>query len=352
MQNQFLFQRKFLSKLSNCKYFTKIDLSKGYWQIKLTEDSKEKTAFGTPDGLFQFRKLPFGLVTAPANFSRMMRLLLKGLIDIDNFIDDILEHTVDWNDHLVKLRELLQRLRQAGLTARPSKCMVGFTSVEFLGHRVGEGVLTPNQNKVKDIVEAKRPETKKQVQSFLGMVGFYRKFIPQFAEIALPLTNLTKKGCPNKVVWEDEHQRSFEKLKSYMTHTPILRLPDLNETFVLRTDASNVGLGAVLMQKFNDMNFPIAYASKKLLPRETRYSVIERECLALVWGVRKFQMYLYGREFQVETDHCPLIYMQNTKLTNSRIMRWVLSLQQYRFRLVAIKGSQNIGADYMSRSEK
>ena len=340
------------SKLSNCKYFTKIDLSKGYWQIKLTEDSKEKTAFGTPDGLFQFRKLPFGLVTAPANFSRMMRLLLKGLIDIDNFIDDILEHTVDWNDHLVKLRELLQRLRQAGLTARPSKCMVGFTSVEFLGHRVGEGVLTPNQNKVKDIVEAKRPETKKQVQSFLGMVGFYRKFIPQFAEIALPLTNLTKKGCPNKVVWEDEHQRSFEKLKSYMTHTPILRLPDLNETFILRTDASNVGLGAVLMQKFNDMNFPIAYASKKLLPRETRYSVIERECLALVWGVRKFQMYLYGREFQVETDHCPLIYMQNTKLTNSRIMRWVLSLQQYRFRLVAIKGSQNIGADYMSRSEK
>ena len=340
------------SKLSNCKYFTKIDLSKGYWQIKLSESSKDKTAFSTPDGLFQFRKLPFGLVTAPANFSRMMRLLLKGLIDIDNFIDDILEHTVEWNDHLVKLKELLQRLRQAGLTARPSKCMIGFTSIEFLGHKVGEGVLTPNQDKVNDIVEAKRPETKKQVQSFLGMVGFYRKFIPQFAEIALPLTNLTKKGCPNKIVWEDEHQRSFERLKSNMTHKPILRLANLNEPFILRTDASNVGLGAVLLQKYNDMTFPVAYASKKLLPRETRYSVIERECLALVWGVKKFQMYLYGREFQVETDHCPIIYMQNTKLTNSRIMRWVLSLQPYRFRMVAIKGSQNIGADYMSRSEK
>ena len=127
------------SKLAYCKYFTKIDLSKGYWQIRLTEDSKEKTAFEAPYGLFQFRKLPFGLVTAPANFSQMMRLLLRGLKDIDNFIDDILEHTVDWSDHIVGLRELLQRLRQAGFTARPSKCMVGYTSVAFLGHNVGDG---------------------------------------------------------------------------------------------------------------------------------------------------------------------------------------------------------------------
>ena len=131
-----------------------------------------------------------------------------------------------------------------------------------------------------------------------------------------------------------------------MVSTPILRLPDLEKGFTLRTDASNVGIGAVLMQE------TIAYASKKLLPRETRYSVIERECLALVWGIKKFHMYLYGKEFQVETDHCPLIYMQNTKLTNSRVMRWVLSLQPYRFRIAAIKGSQNIGADYMSRTEK
>ena len=250
------------------------------------------------------------------------------------------------------LRELLQRLRQAGLTARPSKCMVGFTSVAFLGHNVGDGILTTNQDKAKDIVEAKRPETKKQIRSFLGMVGFYRRFIPQFAEIALPLTNLTKKGNPNKLVWEGEHQRAFERLRSYMVSTPILRLPDLDKGFTLRTDASNVGIGAVLMQETNEIKFPIAYASKKLLPRETRYSVIERECLALVWGIKKFHMYLYGKEFQVETDHCPLIYMQNTKLTNSRVMRWVLSLQPYRFRIAAIKGSQNIGADYMSRTEK
>ena len=145
--------------------------------------------------------------------------------------------------------------------------------------------MTPNQDKARDIVEARRPETKKQIRSFLGMVGFYRRFIPQFAEIALPLTNLTKKGNPNKLVWEGEHQRAFERLRSYMVSTPILRLPDLEKGFTLRTDASNVGIGAVLMQETNEIKFPIAYASKKLLPRETRYSVIERESVWHLSGV-------------------------------------------------------------------
>ena len=235
---------------------------------------------------------------------------------------------------------MLTRLRQAGLTARPSKCMVGFTSIEFLGHTVGDGTLIPNENKVRDIIEGMRPETKKQAMSFLGMVGFYRKFMPQFAEIAFSLTNLTRKGSPTKVSWEEEHQRAFDTLKSYMVCSPILQLPDLSCMFTLRTDASNVDIGTVLLQEHNEVKFPVAYASKKLLRRETRYSVIERECLALVWGIKRFQMYLYGTEFQVEKDHCPLIYMQNTKLTNSRVMRWVLSLQPYRFRIVAIKGAQ------------
>ena len=209
-----------------------------------------------------------------------------------------------------------------------------------------------SEEKAKAIVEAPRPETKKQVKSFLGMIGFYRKFVPNFAEIALPLTNLTKKGSPNRVPWDDIHQRSFESLKSYMVSSPILRLPELQKVFILRTDASNTGIGAVLLQESEGVAFPVAYASKKLLPRETRYSVIERECLALVWGIRKFQMCLYGKEFQVETDHYPLIYMQSAKLTNSRVMRWVLSLQPYRFQLKAIKGVHNIGADYLSRNEK
>ena len=281
-----------------------------------------------------------------------MRLLLDGLKDVDNLIDDILEHTGTWEAHIKLLKILLQRLRDCCLTARPSKCEIGFNSIDFLGHCVGDGKLMMSEEKARAIVEAPRPETKKQVKSFLGMIGFYRKFVPNFAEIALPLTNLTKKGSPNGVPWDDIHQRSFESLKSYMVNSPILRLPELQRVFILRTDASNTGIGAVLLQESEGVAFPVAHASKKLLPRETRYSVIERECLALVLGIRKFQMYLYGKEFQVETDHYPLIYMQSAKLTNSRVMRWVLSLQPYRFQLKEIKGVHNIGADYLSRNEQ
>ena len=147
------------SKLASSKYFTKIDLSKGYWQIRLTEDNKEKTAFSTSYGLFQFRKLPFGLVTAPANFSRMMRLLLDGLKDVDNFIDDLLEHTETWEAHIQLLKILLQRLRECCLTARPSKCEIGFSSIDFLGHCVGDGKLMMSEEKARAIVEAPRPET-------------------------------------------------------------------------------------------------------------------------------------------------------------------------------------------------
>lgn len=154
--------------------------------------------------------------------------------------------------------------------------------------------------------------------------------------------------------WRDMHQSSFGSLKSYMVHvsSPILRIPDLQKVFTSRIDAANIGIAAVLPQESDGIKFPTAYASKKLLPRETRYSVIERECLALVWGIRKFQMYLFGKEFHTETDHYLRIYMQNAKLTNSRVMRWGLSLQPYRFQLKAIKGVHNVGADYLSRNEK
>lgn len=222
--------------------------------------------------------------------------------------------------------------------------------MEFLGYEVGNGELKPVADKVKVIIEAKRPETKKQVRSFLGMIGFYRRFIPNCSTIAIPLTDLTRKGSPNKIPWNGNQERAFQALKGYMVSSPILRLPDLEKTFIVRTDASKTGIGAVLMQEYEGMKFPVAYASRKLLPRETRYAVIELECLALVWGITKFHIYLYGKEFLVETDHCPLIYMNKSKIANSRIMRWVIALQPYRFQIKAIRGVDNIGADYLSRS--
>ncbi|XP_078000810.1 uncharacterized protein LOC144453400 [Glandiceps talaboti] len=331
-------------------YFTKIDLTKGYWQIPLTDEAKEKTAFLTPDGLFQFRRMPFGLVNAPASFCRVMRVLLSGMEDVENLMDDMLISTVSWKQHSELVVELLSRLRKAGLTARPSKCYIGYANLEFIGHGIGQGLLRVMPDKVHAIVNTKQPETIKEVKSFLGLANYYRKFVPNFAAIAVPLTDLTRKGQPKRVNWGESQERAFKLLKEILSREPVLRLPDFEKTFILRTDASDVGLGAVLMQEFDDGKFPLAYASRKLHPREKSYSVIERECLAIIWAMQKLQQYLYGREFILETDHQPLIYLKRAKVANSRLMRWALYLQSFNYRIVAIKGSMNIGADYLSRS--
>ena len=337
------------ANLSGSKFFSKLDLSKGYWQIPLSHDAKEKTAVRSPSGLSQFRVMPFGLVNAPATFSRVMRVLLRGMPHVHNYLDDVLVHTSTWEEHLQVLHEVFARLRSAGLTARPSKCQIGCRQVEFLGHIVQEAKLKPQQDKVEKILTAPRPETKKEMRSFIGLASYYRKFIPAFASIAAPLTNLTKNRKPNKLTWGEQEEEAFQKLKTCLSSAPILSLPDLGKPFILRTDASSTGVGAVLLQECDDDKFPIAYASRKLLPREQAYSTVERECLALVWGISKFQVFLEGTEFTIETDHRPLIYLNQAKCTNSRVMRWALSLQPFRYRIEAIRGSENVGAEFLSR---
>ena len=343
-------QEELFTRLAHDHYFTKIDLSKGYWQVPMEESSKPLTSFITPDGLFQFKVMPFGLVNAPATFSRIMRRLLHKMDNVVNYIDDILIHTSSWEQHMNALKELFRRLRSANLTARPSKCFIGCDTIEFLGHVVGKGHFQPRPEKVQNILQAKRPETKKQLRSFLGMTNYYRRFIPNYSAIACPLTDKTKNKEPNRVCWEISQEKAFNTLKVKLTSAPILCLPDLTKQFILRTDASEAGIGAVLLQIHEGEKFPVAYASKKLLPREKTYSVMEKECLAIIWSLRKFEPYLYGREFTIETDHQPLIFIQRAKVANGRIMRWALALQPYRFHIEAIKGSDNVGADYLSRS--
>ncbi|XP_062602901.1 uncharacterized protein LOC134264647 [Saccostrea cucullata] len=337
------------SKLTGKKFISKIDLSKGYWQVQMEEDSKPLTAFSTPAGLYQFRKMPFGLVNAPATFSRLMRNLLHGMENVENFIDDIMVFTDTFAEHLSTLKILFTRLRDAGLTARPTKCFIGFEQIDCLGYLVNDQRLKPEDDKIEAIKNAPIPETKKQVRSFLGLVGFYRKFIPNFSAIAIPLSDLTKKGNPNRVQWTECHQGAFDSLKQLLCSRPILKLPDMQKPFILRTDAADEGIGAVLLQMEGDEKFPVAYASRKLQKREKSYAVIEKECLAVVWGIQKFHQYLYGKDFVLETDHQPLMYMNKAKTENSRLMRWALQLQPYHFRIVAIKGSENVGADYLSR---
>ena len=331
------------------KIYSKFDMTKGYWQIPMRKEDIEKTAFVTPDGSYDFLMMPFGLLNSQSSYNKMMRKMLFGLLNIDHYVDDCLVHTETWEEHLKTLRQFFQRVKEAGLTIRPSKCQIGFSSLDFVGHEIGKGEISLQEDNMKKIQDAPRPETKKQVRSFLGLTGFYREYIPNYAAIAVPLTDLTKKGQPNRVEWGDAQEKAYLTLKHLLVSKPVLRLPDLNKQYVLRTDASDVGLGAVLMQQFEDGLFPVAYASKKLLPREQAYSTMEKECLAIVWAVKKFMVYLYGNPFILQTDHQPLVYLNRTKFINDRIMRWAMFLQSYRIKIMAIKGSENVGADFLSR---
>ena len=344
-------QDEIFAQLSDDKYFTKMDLSKGYWQIPMSKKSKHLTAFVTHDGLYEYNMMPFGLVNAGATFSRAMRKLLEGLDGVHNYIDDILIHTRTWEEHQQKVSEVFSRLREAKLTARPTKCFIGYNEVEFLGHIVGRGVVKPKPDKVLSIKQAERPKTKTQVRSFLGLAGYYRKFIPNFSDVAAPLTDCTKKGEPNVIRWGETQEKSFQTLKGKLAMSPILQLPDLNKRFTLRTDASETGVGAILLQEIGGENFPVAYASKKLNKCQKNYSTMERECLAVIWGIQRFEPYLYGKEFILETDHQPLTCVRKSKVANGRIMRWALALQPYRFVMKVIKGVDNVGADYLSRVE-
>jgi len=190
----------------------------------------------------------------------------------------------------------------------------------------------------------------KQLGALLGLASFYRKYVPDFAVIAAPLTDATRNGNPNEIVWNDRQEQAFQELKIRTSTPPILRLPDVTQPFIVQTDASHIGIGAVLLQEdATGEQRPVAFASRKLQPPESNYSTIKRECLAIVWGITKFQEYVYGTEFFLETDHEPLQYLRQAKSQNGRLMSWALVLQLYRFLLRAMRGKDNVGADCLSK---
>ena len=339
------------ARLAHSRFFTKIDLAKGYWQILVLPEDRPKTAFATHQGLFQFIRMPFGLVSAPAVFARMMRMLHLADLSAENFFD-ILVHSASWSDHLHHVRNVLDRLKSYGLTARPSKILAGFQSLEFLGHVVGSGVLRPDESKTEKILQVSTPTTKKQVRSLLGLLSFYRRYIPGFASVAAPLTDLTKesgRSC-RSIHWTPDCASALQEIQDILSRKPVLLLPRLDLPFVLQTDASSTGLGAVLLQEFEDSLHPVCFASRKLLDREKRYSTIERECLAIVWAVHKFVRFLWGVRFVLQTDHRPLTYLRTSNFKNSRIMRWALSLQEFSFEVLPVSGQANVFADLLSRS--
>ena len=341
------------SVLGDAMFFTRIDLAKGYWQVPVLPVDRPKTAFASHVGLFQFVRMPFGLVSAPAVFARMMRMLHLERVSAINFFDDVLVHSVSWEQHLDHVEAVLHSLKQKGLTVRPSKIESGFRSLEFLGHVVGQGQLKPEAGKIMKIMQIPTPTTKKQVRSLLGLLSFYRRYVPNFASLSAPLSDLTKDG-PRKarsIDWTPACARALQRIQEVLSSGPVLMLPRLDEQFVLRTDASSVGVGAVLLQENEGVLHPIVFASRKLLDREKNYSTIERECLAIVWAVHKLLKFLWGVKFVLQTDHRPLTYLRSCTFKNARIFRWALSLQEFSFEVKPISGTSNVLADLLSRSE-
>ncbi|XP_045134079.1 uncharacterized protein LOC123517739 [Portunus trituberculatus] len=338
-----------LHMFAGAKYFSEIDLCKAYYQIPLTDRAKPLTAFPTHRGLMEFCRLPFGLVTACATYVRLMRLVLAGLPNISFYFDNIFVHSSDWPQHISALRATLERLRSHNLTAKPSKCRFGVHSIHYLGFVLDGEQLRPQNSKMEALCRITPPLSKKALRSFLGMIAFYRMFIPQASDYTGPLSDLLKKGVREPLAWDETALSCFNHLKQVLSSTPVLQVPDCGSPFILRSDASSHGLGSVLLQYHQGVPHPVAYASRKLLDREKRYSTIERECLAVVFGVLRFDYYLRGREFILEVDHKPLLYLETFKGKNDRVLRWALSLQAYRFRVVHIAGKDNVGADLMSR---
>lgn len=321
--------------------------------MPLSPDSKEFTAFKTPFGHYQFRVLPFGLHGAPATFQRMIDQILRGTEGYAAaYLDDIIIYSRTWQGHLIHLKEVLTLIKNAGLTIRSDKCTIAKAETCYLGHVLGHGVIRPQVGKVEAIKQAERPVTKKQVRSFLGLVGWYRRFIPNFSEKAVALTELTKKNKPNKLNWTADCERAFMDLKDALCEKSVLQSPEFDQVFTVQTDASQVGLGAVLLQGEQGHLRPIAFVSRKLLPRETRYSTVEKECLAVKWALDSFRYYLMGRRFKLETDHRALVWLGRMKDTNARITRWFLALQPFDFEVVYRTGSENCTADFLSRTPR
>ena len=253
--------------------------------------------------------------------------------------------------HMEHLDIVLSKLSEAGLTLNLSKCKFAQPEVKFLGVKVGGGRVTPDPAKVAAIREFPLPETKQKMRSYLGFLSFYRCFIPNLATFIKPLTDLLKKSQPDTIVWSSELRSAFEKSKNLIGDEVLLMVPKPGYPFVVQSDASNVGLGALLGQMVDGKLIPITYISRVLNQAERNYAVIEKECLAIKWAISYFHEYLYGGTFVVKTDHAPLSWLYKNKDKNSRLMRWALSLQPYDFHIEYIKGSDNFLADMFSRSQ-
>jgi len=346
--------RDILSRAANCKWITCLDLDRSFWQVKLDPNSQKYCAFKTHVGLFQWVSMPMGLRTSPRTLQRLIDRILRGIHNFAaSLLDDITIFTSSsFEDHIKHIQEVLVRLRKAGLTVNTSKCQFVVKRLTILGHVIEEGEIKPSDEKVAAIQNIAQPTTKSHVKALLGLTGYYREFQPQYAETVWCLTELLRKNKPDKVVWQECHQRALDTLKQNLTSNPILVAPNPQKDYILQCDATQNSIAGILSQLDGDnKERVVAYASRKLLPRERNYPVIDRELLAICWCLQHWDQWVYGKQVQVFTDHRPLQWLQSVAAHNSRLARYVIVLQKYDINTTWKRGSLNSNADGLSRLE-
>ncbi|MCW5672650.1 MAG: DDE-type integrase/transposase/recombinase [Hydrogenophaga sp.] len=340
-----------LDKLGKATIFSTLDLASGYWQIPIREEDKQKTAFSTKHGLFEFNVMPFGITNGPSTFQRNMDVILAGLTTICClvYIDDIIVYSQDFKQHLKDLQKVFNRVKQANMFIKASKCNFCRTELPFLGHIVSKDGIKMDPEKVKVLTQLQTPRNVAELRRFLGLASYYRKFIHEFAHITAPLSKLT--SSKNAWDWTAEQQQAFQTIIQKLSTAPILAYPDFEKPFSLSTDASNVAIGGVLSQlDDNGRERVIAYGSRILNDAERAYSTSKKESLAVVTFAKLWRPYLHGSKFTIHTDHSALSWLARSKDTNGMMARWALRMEEFQpFEIKYRPGKQNTNADFCSR---
>lgn len=342
-----------LSDLRGTSVFTTIDLAAAYHQLTLHEECQDITAFITHDGLFRYCRVPYGLASAPSAFQKMMETVLKGIRGVRNYLDDIIVYGATQESHDATLRSVMQRLSDAGLQLNWDKCTFSQSSLKFLGHVISKHGIFPDEEHKSAIIEAPAPHDVASLRSFLGLISWYSKFLPNFASVAEPLRALLRDASTSKFEWTVSAERSFKELKELLSGSQVLALFDPSLPTIVSTDASDYGLGGVLTQIHPDrVERTVAFSSRTLTAAERKYSTVEKEALACVWAVEKWRPYLWGRHFTLRTDHCALTTLLATKgigRAGMRVARWSARLLCYTYDVIYRPGRLNCAADCLSR---
>ena len=339
-----------LDSLHGARWFSTLDLKSGYWQVPIQESDKEKTAFRTSSGqLYEFNQVPFGLCNAPATFSRLMDRVLSGLHweTCLFYLDDIIVLSSTWEEHIARLRQVFERLRHANLKLGAEKCTFAVKEVSYLRHRVkAEGLLTDSVL-LAAIWEIPPPKTATEVRSFLGLAGYYRRYVKNFAAVAGPLHALTRKDAVFH--WSADCKTVFDRLKTLLTTSPITAFPDFSQAFRLYTDASTAGLGAILAQVRAGKDRNICCTSRSLNQAEKAYPATKLECLTIVWAVAKFRSYLMAMPFEVFTDQYALQWLKTMRTGSALLHHWSAALEEYDFTVCHRPGKAQTHIDGLNR---